>query len=218
MFKILFQGDSITDGNRYREPEKRWDLNHQTGHSYVYPIKARLMAENPLKYDIVNRGISGNAVSDLEKRWDVDALDENPDLLSILIGINDSHRQVPDGLTLVQWYESGYRRILDRSFEKNPDLKLIILEPFTLRYASYKSETDEEYKARRERFYGVQDAAKRIASDYNAVFVELQQTFDALVTDTVPSTYWIWDGLHPTEAGHWIVAEKWLSAAEPLLK
>ena len=215
--KLLFQGDSITDGNRYRDPAKRWDLNHQIGHSYVFMIAGRLMAEFPLKYEIVNRGISGNTVADLEKRWDEDALEIAPDLLSILVGINDSHRQVPDGLTLTEWYESGYRRILDRSLEKNPDLKLVILEPFTLRYASYKSETDDEYKARRERFIGVQDAAKRIAADYSATFIKLQPTFDSLVTDAVPSTYWIWDGIHPTEAGHWVIAEKWLSAVKPLL-
>lgn len=88
--KILFQGDSITDGNRYKEPERRHDLNHQIGHSYAFIVSGMLGAEYPdagLKF--VNRGISGDTTRGLLRRWREDALDIEPDVLSLLIGTND---------------------------------------------------------------------------------------------------------------------------------
>ena len=83
---FLFQGDSITDGNRGRDK----DPNHIMGHGYAFSIASRIGADfaesNPVFY---NRGISGNRVTDLEKRWQTDTLDIKPDVLSILVGIND---------------------------------------------------------------------------------------------------------------------------------
>src|SRR3954463_6527239 len=90
--RILFQGDSITDGNRGRNA----DPNHILGHGYVFLIAARHGAEFPAKkLDFINRGVSGDTVSDLERRWQKDALDLKPDILSILIGVNDNSRRIP---------------------------------------------------------------------------------------------------------------------------
>ena len=89
--RILFQGDSITDGNRGRSA----DPNHVLGHGYVFIIAAKYGAAFPeLKLDFLNRGVSGNTVLDLEKRWQKDVLDLKPDVLSILIGVNDEGRRV----------------------------------------------------------------------------------------------------------------------------
>jgi len=217
MFKILFQGDSITDGSRNKDPEKMWDINHRIGHSYAYIVTSKLAYEYPGKFEFVNRGVSGNAIVNLEDRWEKDAIEINPDLMSILIGINDSRRPHPEGLPHDKWYDGGYRRILDRSFAKNPNLKVMMLEPFTAKYAAYLSETDEEYSKRRETLASMCEAAKKIAKEYGCVYVELQKYFDALVTDEIPSTYWLWDGIHATEAGNCLIAEKWLEAARPLL-
>ena len=217
MYKILFQGDSVTDGNRFKDAETRWNLCHQIGHSYAYIVSAKLGYEHPGRFEFVNRGVGGNAIPDLQERWEEDAIEINPDFMSILIGINDSRRPHPEGLPHDKWYDGGYRRLLDRSFAKNPNLKVMMLEPFTLKYAAYLSETDEEYAKRRETLASMCEAAKRIAKEYGCAFVELQKYFDAAVTDEIPSTYWIWDGLHPTEAGNQIIAEKWLEAAAPLL-
>jgi len=217
--RILFQGDSITDGSRNKDPSKSWDLNHQIGHSYVYPIVGQLTFEYPQKFECINRGISGDTVKRLEARWQEDALDLDPDLLSILVGINDNTNGTPHelGITHAEWYESGLRRILDRSFEKNPDLKLIIMEPFTAKFAVHVSETDEQFRERYDRLTTIREAAGRVARDYGAVFVELQSVFNSRITDEVPSTYWMWDGVHLTEAGNWLVAQRWLEAARPLL-
>lgn len=85
---ILFQGDSITDGNRLRDNE--WDLNHQMGHGYAYIVNSTLGTKYPEKnLKFVNKGISGNKISDLSARWREDTLRIKPDILSILIGIND---------------------------------------------------------------------------------------------------------------------------------
>ena len=131
--KILFQGDSITDGNRYKSKASEWDKNHQIGHSYVYIITGLLGMQYPGRgFEFINRGISGNIAGELAKRWQTDALDIDPDVLSILIGVNDcvraAERSVKDFSAAK--YEEDYRHILTRSREKNPDLKIILLEPF----------------------------------------------------------------------------------------
>ena len=97
--KILFQGDSITDGNRGRST----DPNHILGHGYVFIIAAKYGAAFPERnLDFMNRGISGNTVLDLEKRWQKETLDLKPDVLSVLIGVNDNGRGVP-----LDRYEQG---------------------------------------------------------------------------------------------------------------
>ena len=144
--KILFQGDSITDGNRYKSKASEWDKNHQIGHSYVYILTGLLGMNYPERgYEFVNKGISGNIVTELEARWQTDALEIEPDVLSILVGVNDCvracGRRVPD--FSAEAYEAGYRRILTASREKNPNLQLILLEPFlhieTLQYDTQKA-------------------------------------------------------------------------------
>ncbi|MBD0258018.1 MAG: twin-arginine translocation signal domain-containing protein, partial [Cytophagales bacterium] len=83
---FLFQGDSITDGNRTRDN----DWNHVMGHGYAYILASKLWYEHPGKgFRFLNRGVSGNKVTDLAARWQADALDLKPDVLSILVGIND---------------------------------------------------------------------------------------------------------------------------------
>src|SRR3954465_6595950 len=83
--RILFQGDSITDGNRGRSS----DPNHILGHGYVFIIAAKYGATlAALNLDFINRGSSGNTVRELQKRWEKDTLELKPDVLSILIGVN----------------------------------------------------------------------------------------------------------------------------------
>jgi lysophospholipase L1-like esterase len=120
--RILFQGDSITDGNRGRSA----DPNHILGHGYVFIIAAKYGAAFPdLKLDFLNRGVSGNTVLDLEKRWQKDTLDLKPDVLSILIGVNDSGR----GVSLDQ-YEQVYDKLITQAKAANPKFKLVLCAPF----------------------------------------------------------------------------------------
>src|SRR3954451_18325584 len=122
--RILFQGDSITDGNRGRSA----DPNHILGHGYVFIIAAKCgaaFAAQDLQF--LNRGVSGNSVRELQKRWEKDTLELKPDLLSILIGVNDQSHDVP-----LDEYERTYDELLTQAKSANPKLRLVLCEPFTL--------------------------------------------------------------------------------------
>lgn len=198
--RLLFQGDSITDMNWGRNQA---DRNHYLGHSYVYLIAARLGVDMPqAQLDVVNRGHSGNTVADLRKRWQEDAIDIKPDLLSILIGTNDVGQGVqPDR------FESDYRFILDASLAANRSLRLVLLDPFVLR--SGKLTDDAVWSARRAATDRLRDIVHRLAADYDAVHIATQDIFDAAAARVTPQ-HWLWDGLHPLPQGHELIARNWL--------
>ena len=216
--KILFQGDSITDGARLKDPAKAWDKNHQIGHSYAFVISGKLGYEEPAKFEFVNRGISGNSVRQLEARWNEDALDINPDLLSILVGINGNGRNSQgiyegDFDAHLRTYDETYRRILAMSRAKNPDLKIVIIEPFALPVGIINT----DYKSFYPKFSRIRETAKKIAEDYGAAFVSIQDELERLAAETGDASIWLWDGVHPTERCHWLLANRWLEAAAHLL-
>lgn len=228
MIRILFQGDSITDGNRLKEVEKRWDLNHQIGHSYVFSVTAYLNLNFPGKYAIVNRGISGDTVDKMIPRWQVDTLDEHPDVLSILVGINGNGNKdgtYPDGVEEhLNNFDSRYRWLLDSARAQNENLKIVLVEPFCLPVEGQFGNYNEFIKV----FSQKQEIIRRIAEDYGAIFVPVQKRLDALVERNRealksngcpidPLKYWLWDGVHPTEQFHGYLAELWLDATKEML-
>ena len=204
---LLFQGDSITDGNRGRNQ----DLNHVMGHGYQYIVGAKLHVDNlGRNIKIYNRGISGNRIADLHERWVEDTLNLNPTVLSILIGVNDAwFSYESQSGSDAKRYEKIYRMLLDETLAKNPSCKFVIMEPFVGEYFD-----DEKRKAFfRDYVSTLARAAKTIASDYGAVFVPLQEMFDEYSKRVPPETL-IWDGVHPTIIGHELIARKWLECAE----
>ena len=206
---ILFQGDSITDGNRYKDKASEWDLNHQIGHAYPYVIAATLGARHPERgYVFKNRGVSGNQIAELYGRWTRDTLPFKPDILSVLIGVNDQGEFGSDPAR----YERIYRAMLDEARAVNPAVKFVIIEPFILPVGQWAENWDARYA--KMRLY--QEAAARVAKDYGAVFVPLQDKFLALAAQ-YGAPYWIWDGVHPTEAGHGVIAFEWMHLAEDIL-
>jgi lysophospholipase L1-like esterase len=196
----LFQGDSITDMKWGRNQE---DRNHYLGHSYVYIIAARLGVEMPeAQLDIYNRGMSGNTVADLRKRWQKDAIDIEPDLLSVLVGTNDSEKGVGPNE-----FESDYRFILDSSMKANSDLRLVLLEPFVLRSGPLSNEG--QWKVRRDMIDKRRMVVCELAKDYNAVHLKTQNIFDTAAQRISPE-HWLWDGVHPLPQGHELIARHWL--------
>lgn len=201
--RILFQGDSITDMNRGRNA----DPNHLLGHSYAFLIAAEIGAHFPEKnLTFINRGISGNTVTDLAGRWKKDTLAEKPDVLSVLIGINDigsafrANKRVDAAA-----FEATYDQLLAAARAENPKLKIVLCEPFVDQGRSTNSrlaDWQEDVKK-------LQAAVNRLAKKYQAPVVNLPKVFEDAKKRAALS-YWIWDGVHPTYAGHQLVAEEWL--------
>jgi lysophospholipase L1-like esterase len=198
--RLLFQGDSITDMKWGRNQK---DRNHYLGHSYVYLIAARLGVEIPGdQLDFYNRGMSGHSVANLRGRWQKDALEMKPDLLSILIGTND----VNQGAT-PEAFESDYRYILDASLKANSELRLVLLDPFVLRVGRLADE--KSWAERRAATDSLRAVVARLAKDYETVHVKTQDVFDAAAQAVTPE-HWIWDGIHPLPQGHELIARNWL--------
>ncbi len=194
--RILFQGDSITDGNRGRSA----DPNHILGHGYAFILAAKYGAAfATLNLEFINRGVSGNTVLDLQKRWTADTIELKPDVLSILIGINDQGHGVP-----LEQYEPAYDALLTEARAANPKLRLVLCEPFTLPVGKRK----ENYETWRAGVQARQDAVARLAAKHEAALVRFQQIFDA-ACKIAPAEHWIWDGVHPTYSGHQLMADEW---------
>ena len=202
--RILFQGDSITDAGRNRNRENNPNDKNALGSGYVYLIASNMLANRPGDgLEIYNRGISGNKVFQLADRWDKDCLDLKPDILSILIGVNDIWHTLNgnyDGT--VEKYEQDYRSLLKRTLKALPNLKLVICEPFVLRCGAVNDKWFPEF----DRYRAV---ARKISKEFRTLFVPFQSMFDDAVKHVSPS-YWARDGVHPSMAGAQLMAQEWL--------
>jgi len=204
---ILFQGDSITDGGR--SYDKDW--NHIMGQSFPYLVASRLWFEHTdQEMMFYNRGISGNTVKNLLDRWQQDALDLKPDILNILIGVNDVFAIVNNrNPTTVDQFRAYYDLLLSQTTTALPDIKLVICEPFILPVGNVKNNLQVWQQAIEPR----QQVAKELADKYRAVFIPLQQVFTSAL-QKAPAGYWIWDGVHPMPAGHELIAREWITAVK----
>lgn len=152
--------------------------------------------------EFFNRGISGNTVGDLRKRWQRDSIDMKPDVLSILVGTNDVGRGITEDA-----FETDYRHILDASRKANPELRLVLLDPFVLK--SGKLAQEKAWELRRAATDKLGIVVTQLAKDYNAVHVRTQDIFDTAAKAHSPE-HWIWDGVHPLPQGHELIARNWL--------
>jgi lysophospholipase L1-like esterase len=202
---VLFQGDSITDNGRNRTAP---DPNSaaQLGSGYPYLIAALALAAEPARgLRFFNRGISGNKVPDLVARWDADTIALKPDVLSVLVGVNDFWHKLLNGYTgTTADYEKGYGDLLRATRAALPATRLVVLEPFVLRTGSVDARWFPEFDERRA-------AAARVAHAAGATFIPLQTMFDRLTRNTPPA-FWAADGVHPTPAGHAAIARAWRDA------
>ena len=201
---FLFQGDSITDGNRGRNE----DPNHILGHGYCFIVASKIGADfSQYGFQFINRGISGNTVSDLEKRWQADTLDLKPDILSLLVGINDVNAMIDgkeDALD-AKMFESAYRRLLTSCREQNPDLLIVLGLPFFFASGWRKEQYEKWHPLTLERA----EIVRQIAVDFNAILIDYPSVFER-AQQQAPIDYWIWDGVHPTAFGHELMAREWI--------
>ena len=174
--RIVLFGDSITDMGRDRKLDTP-DYRCSYGHGYPIFIAGDLYRQDPNKHQVINRGISGNRIVDLYARIKSDVWNLQPDVLSILIGINDIWHELEfnNGVDVVR-FEKVYRMLIEDTLEKLPNVKIMILEPFI--------EKGTATEAKWESFLEVKEyakVAKKIAEDYNLIFVPLQSVIDEAV-------------------------------------
>ena len=207
---VLFQGDSITDCGRERDNE------NNTGYGYATMVKGEVGAKNPNVYRFYNRGISGNRVVDLYARIKGDVWNQQPDVLSILIGVNDVWHELsenPNGVDLTRW-EKVYRMLIEDTKERLPNTKIMILEPFVL-HGRATDFNDKYEDFQQVKLYAAK--AKEIAKDYGLTFVPLQEKFDK-AAEKYGEQYYLYDGVHPDVAGAALIAGEWLKAFEKMEK
>ena len=202
---VLFQGDSITDSGRNRQCPNLMNPG-SFGHGYVNLIVSRLLGEFPENnWMFYNRGIGGNRSVDLYARWKEDGMDLNPDLVSILIGVNDVWHGIGGRNNGVEpeRFEKTYRMILDATGARLPAAKIVLCEPFVCTFEDV-----------RELVPGVREMAgivQSLATEYGTIFAPFQQALDE-AERSAPGMYWAFDGVHPSPAGHWVLAQTWLQA------
>lgn len=194
---VLFQGDSVTDCGRSREDDK--DL----GNGYPMMIASWLSALYPeINLKFINKGISGNRVRDLKGRWENDCIKLNPTFISILIGINDCWRRYDSNdPTSVEDFEKDYRYILKQIREKT-DARILLLEPFVL-------PVPEDRRAWREDLDPKIHVVRELAREFKAMLLPLDGIFSSASAFKEPA-FWLPDGVHPSPAGHALIAKEWL--------
>ena len=221
MKRILFQGDSITDVGRIRDldekipsvEDKKLATNYYSfGMGYSALVTNHLGFERPNDFVFYNRGISGNRVTDLYARVKNGIINLKPDVMSILIGVNDVWHEIEreNGVDADKYFKI-YSMLIEEIKSALPDIKIMILEPFLMKGADIEKYWDvfrAEVEKRAEK-------AKEIAKKYDLTFVPLQEKFDE-ACKIAPVDHWTSDGVHPTGAGHEIIKREWLKAFDTL--
>ena len=208
MKKILFMGDSITDAERTTT-----GCGQGLGCGYARLVSAHLGYKYPGEYEFINRGINGNRIVDLYARVKGDVICHAPDYMSILIGVNDvwhDLEECPNGVDPEKFYKV-YDMFISEIKEALPNIKLMILLPFVLEASATQGKMD---------FFNAEvpkraEMAKKIGEKYGIPVVELQSGFDKLC-ESAPNEYWLYDGVHPSYAGHEFIKTKWLEAFEAI--
>jgi lysophospholipase L1-like esterase len=202
---ILFQGDSITDAGR-QYSESKANEPAALGGGYAWLAAAQVIVDSPDSHlKVFNRGINGNKVYQLAERWQTDCIALKPDVLSILIGVNDVWHKFEgryDGT--LNKYETDYRNLLRDTRKLLPKVKLVVCEPFLLKVDRVDDSlfpTLAEYRA----------AARRVAKEAGAAFVAFQTMFDRALK-IAPAAQWVPDGVHPNTEGAALMAHWWLKA------
>jgi lysophospholipase L1-like esterase len=205
---IILQGDRITDSGR-NKADTTPNSFQMLGNGYAHMASAELLLKNPGKnLKIYNKGISGNKVYQLADRWETDCLAIKPNVLSIMIGVNDFWHTLTSGYKgTIDTYRTDFRKLLDRTKQALPDVKLIIGEPFAVK--DVKAVTDKWYPA----FNDYRAASKQIAADFGAAFIPYQSIFDEAL-QSAPGSYWTNDGVHPSVAGANLMANAWLKTVK----
>lgn len=202
MKRILFQGDSITDAGRNMNSGSKASI----GQGYAMLVSAAVGRNFPEAYEFLNTGISGNRIVDIYQRIKCDFWNLKPDIYSMLIGVNDVlHEASYQNGVEADRFRNVYRMLLADTKQVLPNLKIILMEPFVLKGEA----TEQNWGFIRDEVAKRREIVREMAEEFQTGFVPLQQIFDTAINNT-NSAYWVADGVHPTPAGHQLIAEEWL--------
>lgn len=212
MQRILFLGDSVTDAGRSRENDGI------LGVGYPNLVTAELRLDYPNQYVMFNRGCNGSRAIDLCVRIKSDVINLKPDVMSILVGINEVWMEVNEHYDVdAEKYFKTYSMLIEEIKEALPNVKIMIMEPFVLRGSG--TDNTEEWPDKWDQFSaGVKKRAvkaREIAEKYGLTFIPLQEKFDE-AAKLAPNNYWIGDGVHPEAAGHELIKREWIKAFKNL--
>ena len=200
MKTFLFQGDSITDAGRDDENQENFGL----GCGYALLLASDIEKNNKGKIKFINRGKSGDRITDVYARIKEDIINLKPDYMSLLIGVNDvSHELTMNCGVAPKKFRMIYELLIEEIKESLPEIDIIILEPFVLKgTATEKLWNEFNCEVRK-----LADISRQVAQKYSLKFVSLQDKFDKLSSDGDVG-YWSVDGIHPTSAGHQVIKEE----------
>lgn len=201
--KILFQGDSLTECNRDKSNPD--DL----GNGYVWAA-ARLISQMypDRDFTFVNRGVSGDRTWELLRRWQQDTIDIQPDIMTLMIGVNDTWRRYDQNdPTSVEDYEKNLRTLLD-DVKANTNAKLLMIEPFMVH---------EDTDLWREDFYLKINAFRRVAKEYADAYLPMDGLIAMMCVEQEPK-HWSADGIHLITAGIERMGEYVATALKPLIE
>lgn len=211
---VLFIGDSVTDCGRNRE------VSEDLGSGYVKYAADWYAAKYPeARITFYNRGISGDRLETLTERWETDCLRLKPDWITLLIGVNHTvHRFKRDLPTSTEQFEHLYRNLLEQTVQASA-ARLILMSPFVLpvehsetpsyvpmkdRWAEWRADLDPKIAV-----------VQRLAEEFQAEFVPLDERFTRAAEARDPQ-FWLPDGVHPSGAGHALIAQAWLETVQAI--
>ena len=210
MTRILFLGDSITDAYRDRTYNTPSDFGSY-GQGFPIFASAGLYKSKPNAYEVYNRGISGDRIVDLYARIKKDVWNLQPDVLSILVGVNDVWHEVEfnNGVDIAR-FETTYRHLIEDTLKVLPNVKIILCEPFVLEGSA--TQNTEEKPDKFQRFCEVFDYAKvvkKLAEEYGLFFLPLQEMLGKKAEEYGVEPI-LFDGVHPMVTGASFIADEWL--------
>ena len=217
--RVLFIGDSITDGAWGRAdsapvPQRdHYDQNHVLGHGYQLCCAQYWMSRRPEKgYRFYNRGIGGDKLfGALFDRWDEDVFSVRPDVVSLLVGINDTGDYTADTFPFEEW-ESRYKTLLEKTLASDPEISIVLCTPFCGNVGAQK--IMGLYDIRKPVVDRLAAIVRSLVSEYGLTCVDFNAMFERLASEgkARDERYWIWDGIHPTAQAHERMAQMWNKA------
>lgn len=190
---LLFAGDSITDADHL------WDPGIDgLGQGYVHLISEML---HDSSCQVINSGFNGFRAEDLLRRWNSVCLKKKPDLVTLLVGVNEAGAAMEGMVTSPEQFEKTYERLITEVLD-HTEADMILMEPFLFRKPAYLI-TWRTY------LDPLLLVIERLAAKYRLPLIRLDQPLNELA-DRIGIDRVTADGIHLTEAGNRFLAEQWM--------